>query len=317
MAFPYEATIVREFGRFYLNGSVIKSKKPIYWCISCKTALAEAEVEYEAHSSPSIFVKFPMISDLTKEFPVLKGKRVFVVIWTTTPWTIPANLAIALHPHLDYVAVDTGNDQVLILAKGLMDVCMDTFGILRLPGDCRTGPILENLKAKHPLYERESLIVLAPYVTLDAGTGCVHTAPGHGREDYETGLQYHLDVYSPVDDEGRFTKEVLFFSGLQVFEANAAVNKKLKEAGALLKEQALSHEYPHCWRCKNPVIFRSTEQWFISMEKTGLRKDALRPSKRFLIPAGVRTAFTGLSKQAGLVHFPAESVGSVDYLFNA
>ncbi|MBP1739145.1 MAG: ileS, partial [Deltaproteobacteria bacterium] len=166
------------------------------------------------------------------------------------------------------------------LAKGLMDVCLDTFGIRDYRVIAEPNPrILENLKAKHPLYERESLIVLAPYVTLDAGTGCVHTAPGHGREDYETGLQYHLDVYSPVDDEGRFTKEVPFFAGLQVFEANAAVNKKLKEAGALLKEQALSHEYPHCWRCKNPVIFRSTEQWFISMEKTGLRKNALRAIK--------------------------------------
>jgi isoleucyl-tRNA synthetase len=280
MAFPYEATIVREFGRFYLNGSVVKSKKPIYWCISCKTALAEAEVEYEAHSSPSIFVKFPMISDLSPDVPALKGKTVFVVIWTTTPWTIPANLAIALHPDLDYVAVDTGNDQVLILANGLMDLCMDTFGIRDYRVIAELDPRrLENLKARHPLYERESLIVLAPYVTLDAGTGCVHTAPGHGREDYETGLQYHLDVYSPVDDEGRFTKDVAFFSGLQVFEANAAVNKKLEEAGALLKEQNLSHEYPHCWRCKNPVIFRSTEQWFISMEKTGLRNNALKAIK--------------------------------------
>ncbi len=280
MAFPYEATIVREFGRFYLNGSVIKSKKPIYWCISCKTALAEAEVEYEVHSSPSIFVKFPMISDLTKEFPGLKGKKVFVAIWTTTPWTIPANLAIALHPDLEYVAVDTGNDEVLILAKGLMDSCMNTFGIREYRVIAELDPHrLENLKARHPLYEKDSLIVLAPYVTLDAGTGCVHTAPGHGREDYETGLQYHLDVYSPVDDEGRFTKDVPFFSGLQVFEANAVVNKKLREAGALLKQQEIAHEYPHCWRCKNPVIFRSTEQWFISMEKNGLRKNALKAIK--------------------------------------
>ena len=277
MAYPYEATIVREFGRFYLKGSVVKSKKPIYWCISCKTALAEAEVEYEAHTSPSIFVKFPMVSDLSREIPALKGKHVFVVIWTTTPWTIPANLAIALHPDLDYVAVDTGNDEVLILAEGLTAVCMDTFGIRDYRVLAELDPHrLENLKARHPLYDRESLIVLAPYVTLDAGTGCVHTAPGHGREDYETGLQYHLDVYSPVDDEGRFTKDVGFFSGLQVFEANAVVNKKLRDTGALLKEQNLSHEYPHCWRCKNPVIFRSTEQWFISMDKTGLRKDALK-----------------------------------------
>ena len=280
MAFPYEATIVREFGQFYLKGSVIKSKKPIYWCISCKTALAEAEVEYEAHSSPSIFVKFPMISDLSHDVPPLKGKRVFIVIWTTTPWTIPANLGIALHPDLDYVAVDVGNDQVLILAEGLTAVCMDTFGIADYKILAHLDPRrLENLKARHPLYDRESLIVLAPYVTLDAGTGCVHTAPGHGREDYETGLQYHLDAYSPVDDNGHFTKDVGLFSGLQVFEANASVIQKLREADALLKEQNFSHEYPHCWRCKNPVIFRSTEQWFISMDKTGLRKDALRAIK--------------------------------------
>jgi isoleucyl-tRNA synthetase len=280
MNYLYEATIVREFGRFFLNGSVYKSKKPIYWCISCKTALAEAEVEYEPHTSPSVFVKFPMISPLASQYPALKGKEVSVVIWTTTPWTIPANLAIALNPELDYVAVDTGNDQVFILAKDLMDNCMNTFGIdaYEVLAELK-APDLEHLKAKHPLYDRESLIVLAPYVTLDAGTGCVHTAPGHGREDYETGLAYHLDVYSPLDDEGRFTEDVGYFAGRQVFEANKAVNEKLKELGALLKEEAISHEYPHCWRCKNPVIFRATEQWFISMEKNDLRKTALRAIK--------------------------------------
>ena len=281
MAFPYEATIVREFGKFYLNGSVIKSKKPIYWCISCKTALAEAEVEYEAHSSPSIFVKFPMISDLTKEVPGAQREE-------------------GVRGDLDHHALDHPCQSCHCAPSGSRlrgrghrqrpgpDPRQGVDGRLHghlwnpgLPGDWQnwTPVVLENLKARHPLYERESLIVLAPYVTLDAGTGCVHTAPGHGREDYETGLQYDLDVYSPVDDEGRFTKDVPFFSGLQVFEANAAVNKKLKEAGALLKEQALSHEYPHCWRCKNPVIFRSTEQWFISMEKTGLRKNALKAIK--------------------------------------
>ena len=277
MNYPYEASIVREFGRFALNGGVYKSKKPIYWCISCRTALAEAEVEYEQHSSPSIFVKFPMISDLSLEYPVLSGKKVFVVIWTTTPWTIPANLAIALHPEFDYVAVDAGNDQVMILAKGLVDICMNTFGIksYRVVAEFKAA-ILENLKARHPLYDRESLIVLAPYVTLEAGTGCVHTAPGHGREDYETGLQYQLDVYSPVDDAGRFTENVGFFAGLEVFEANRKVNQKLDELGLLLKEESISHEYPHCWRCKKPVIFRSTEQWFISMEKNDLRKKALK-----------------------------------------
>jgi len=276
MNYPYEATIVREFGKFALNGSLVRSKKPIYWCISCKTALAEAEVEYDEHTSPSIFVKFPMISDLDQLAPVLKGKQVSMIIWTTTPWTIPANLAIALHPGLKYAAVETGDNEVMILAEGLVDTCMNTFGIetyeiLKL----FKAAELENLEARHPLYDRPSVIVLAPYVTLEAGTGCVHTAPGHGREDYETGLQYDLEAYSPVDDSGCFTPDVGYFAGMEVFEANKAVKGKLSEVGALLKEEEITHEYPHCWRCKKPVIFRSTKQWFISMEKNDLRKNAL------------------------------------------
>ena len=276
MNYAYEATIVREFGRFALNGSLVRSKKPIYWCISCKTALAEAEVEYEEETSSSIFVKFPAISDLSKLNPALKGKDVSFVIWTTTPWTLPANLAIALHPDLEYVAAQTEDAQVMILAKGLLDPCMDTFGVksYQIVSEFKAAD-LEGLEARHPLYDRTSVIVLAPYVTLEAGTGCVHTAPGHGREDYETGLNYGLDVYSPVDDSGRFVPDVEFFAGQEVFEANQAINDKLKEVGALLKEQKITHEYPHCWRCKKPVIYRSTEQWFISMEKTDLRKHAL------------------------------------------
>jgi len=281
MNYPYEATIVREFGKFALGGSLVRSKKPIYWCISCKTALAEAEVEYGEHTSPSIFVKFPMLSDLAALYPALAGKEVSIVIWTTTPWTLPANLAIALHPNLEYVAAESQNGDVMILAKGLLDICMDTFGIesYKITQDFEPTE-LENLEAKHPLYDRPSVIVLAPYVTLDAGTGCVHTAPGHGREDYETGLEYNLDIYSPVDDEGRFTSDVEYFAGLQVFESNRAVNNKLEQVGALLKEQEITHEYPHCWRCKKPVIFRSTEQWFIAMEKNDLRQKALESIDR-------------------------------------
>ncbi len=276
MNYPYEATIIREFGKFALNGSLVRSKKPIYWCIYCKTALAEAEVEYGDHTSPSIYVKFPMISDLSEKFPALKGKDVSVLIWTTTPWTLPANLAIALHPDYDYVAVETKEHGVLLMAEGLLYVCMDSFGIkdFNILANFK-GKELENMEAKHPLYDRPSVLVLAPYVTLDAGTGCVHTAPGHGREDYETGLEYNLDAYSPVDDEGKFTDDVQFFAGLQVFDANEVVNNKLEELGVLVKQEDITHEYPHCWRCKEPVIFRSTEQWFISMEKTGLRKKAL------------------------------------------
>ena len=274
MNFEYQATIVREFGKFLLNGSVYKGKKPVHWCPTCKTALAEAEVKYEDHRSPSIYVKFRMISGI----PGLggSGKPLFILIWTTTPWTIPANLAIALHPDFTYVAVDVGNE-IYLLAKALLETVMEKFGIRHYQVvQTFAGSQLEGLKAKHPLYERESIIILAPYVTLDVGTGCVHTAPGHGQEDYESGVQYGLEIYSPVDDDGRFTQEVPYFAGQFVFDANTAVSQKLAEAGALLKEEMMVHSYPHCWRTNDPIIFRATEQWFISMEKGGLRKNALR-----------------------------------------
>ncbi len=280
MNYKYEATIVREFGKFALNGSLIKSKKPVYWCNSCGTALAEAEVEYEDDTSPSIYVKFPMISDLTADHPSLAGKDIFMAIWTTTPWTIPANLAVALHPDLIYVAVDTPKHGVLILAEGLLEFFLSKVGIkeytLLAQFNARE---LEGLKAKHPIYDRESVIILADYVTLDVGTGCVHTAPGHGQEDYESGLQYNLDIYSPVDGKGRFTADVEFFAGQEVFEADRKVIQKLSELGALIKEEPITHSYPHCWRCKNPVIFRATEQWFISMDKVGLREKSLKAIK--------------------------------------
>ena len=280
MNYNYEAAIVRELGKFAVNGSLIRSKKPVYWCKSCQTALAEAEVEYDDHSTPSIFVKFPMISDISKELPSLYDRKVSVVIWTTTPWTIPANLAIALHPDLPYVAVDIGNDEVIIIAEGLAKTCRDKFDfeIFNILETFSSGK-LAGMNTKHPLYDRESVIVLAPYVTLEAGTGCVHTAPGHGREDYETGLKYNLDVYSPVDDKGVFTKDVEFFAGQEVFESNRAVIEKLKEVGSLIMEEKISHEYPHCWRCKKPIIFRATEQWFISMEEGNLRENALEAIK--------------------------------------
>ncbi len=313
MNFAYQATIVREFGRFLLSGSVYKGKKPVHWCPTCKTALAEAEVKYEDHRSPSIYVKFKMVStpfppsplegkgkgaavqsrhngagvstgtvapdgggNIWDIFPALRGKPVSVVIWTTTPWTIPANLAIALHPDFTYVAVDVGGE-IYILAEDLVKNVMEKFNIQNYQIlEKFQGRRLEGLKCRHPFLDRDSLILLAPYVTLDAGTGCVHTAPGHGQEDYETGVQYGLEIYSPVDDDGRFTKDVSFFAGQFVFDANAAVNRKLSEVGALLKEEMMVHSYPHCWRTNDPVIFRATEQWFISMDKQGLRKNALQ-----------------------------------------
>ncbi|NWG04782.1 MAG: isoleucine--tRNA ligase [Syntrophaceae bacterium] len=276
MNFEYQATIVREFGKFLLDGSVYKGKKPVHWCPTCKTALAEAEVKYEDHHSSSIYVKFKMVSEMGKDFPSLMGKPIFVIIWTTTPWTIPANLAIALHPDFTYVAVEV-KGEIYILAEGLLEGVMEKFGIKEYPVlEKFSGKQLEGLRCRHPFLDRDSLIILAPYVTLDAGTGCVHTAPGHGQEDYESGVQYGLDIYSPVDDDGRFTPDVLFFAGQFVFDANEAVNKKLAEVGALLKEEMMVHSYPHCWRTNDPIIFRATEQWFISMDKRGLRKNALK-----------------------------------------
>ncbi len=275
MSKRYEATIARELGRFFQKGSIIRSKKPIYWCTSCMTALAEAEVEHHDHKSPSIYVKFPLTPESRAKFPELSGKQVYVLIWTTTPWTLPANLAIALHPDFTYVAAEV-NGEVWILAQGLLENVMGILGVenYRVIHTFEAGE-LNGLKARHPFADRDSLIILAAHVTLEAGTGAVHTAPGHGREDYDAALEYGLDVYSPVDDTGRFTKEVPFFAGQFVFDANKSVIAKLKENGKLLLETEIVHSYPHCWRCKNPVIFRATPQWFISMDKTGLRTKAL------------------------------------------
>ncbi len=210
MRYDYQATIVREFGKFLLNGSVYKGKKPVHWCPTCRTALAEAEVKYEDHRSPSVYVKFRMVSDIGSLFPSLKGKPVHVIIWTTTPWTLPANLAIALHPEFTYVAVEVAGE-IYILAEGLLEGSMKKFGIQNYRVvEKFPGVKLEKLTCRHPFLERDSLLILAPYVTLEAGTGCVHTAPGHGQEDYESGVLYGMDIYSPVDDNGRFTPEVPF-----------------------------------------------------------------------------------------------------------
>ncbi len=275
MSFDYEATIARELGRFFQEGSVVRSKKPIYWCASCMTALAEAEVEYHDHTSPSIYVKFPLTPESQAKFPELSGKPAYVLIWTTTPWTLPANLAITLHPDFDYVAVAV-DKEVWILAEGLLEQIVK---ITKTKGHkvLRTfkAEKLSGLKAHHPFVERDSLIVLGTHVTLEAGTGAVHTAPGHGREDYEMALEHGLEVYSPVDDRGRFTQDVPFFAGQFVFDANKSVSAKLKEEGKLLLQTDITHSYPHCWRCKKPVIFRATPQWFISMEKNDLRQKAL------------------------------------------
>ena len=277
MTTDYEAATARELARFAERGGLYKGKKPVHWCPSCVTALAEAEVEHDDHTSPSIYVKFPFVDQLPAELAELAGLPLSFVIWTTTPWTIPANLGVCLHPELPYVAIETGGE-LLVMAEGLHEQVLAALGIEGYKVRATfAAPPFEKLRCKHPLYERDSLLVLGDYVTLEAGTGCVHTAPGHGQDDYITGLRYGLEIYNPVNDYGRYRDEVELFAGMHVQkDANAAVSAKLTEVGALLSEGKVAHSYPHCWRCKKPIIFRATEQWFISMEANGLREKSLQ-----------------------------------------
>ncbi len=278
MSYAYEATIAREFVRFLSEGYVYKRKKPVYWCTHCLTALAEAEVEYENHKSPSIYVKFALNDDARQVLAELPAdKPAFVVIWTTTPWTLPANLAVALNPELDYVAVEY-QGEILLLAEGRLSALTAELGLDKVPQVLfRFDPrVLEGKHVRHPFLERDSLLILADYVSLESGTGCVHIAPGHGEEDYESGLKYGLEVYCPVDDQGRFQRDVPLVGGKDIYEANPEIVALLKERGALLHVSEIEHSYPHCWRCKKPVIFRATEQWFISMETKNLRQRALQ-----------------------------------------
>ena len=281
MNLPYEAIIAKECYKFAQNGSLYRSKKPIHWCCSCQTALAEAEIEYEDENSPSVFVKFLIRDDLGDQLAALTDKSVYMVIWTTTPWTLPANLAVALHPDFIYSAVETAGGEVLIMAQDLVESCMQTFKLdnFSILGELEAAS-LEYKKCRHPFYDQDSMIILAPHVTLEAGTGCVHTAPGHGREDYEISIKYDLPVYSPVNAQGCFTDEVEFFKKQFVFDANDDIIAKLKDTNTLLAQENISHSYPHCWRCKKPVIFRATPQWFISMDKLGLRQQTLDAIKK-------------------------------------
>jgi isoleucyl-tRNA synthetase len=280
MNYPYQAAIVRALGRFVEQGLVYKGKKPVHWCIHCRTALAEAEVEYEDHTSPSIYVEFPVDpasgEELAKRIPAIAGRQASVLIWTTTPWTIPSNLAIAFHPDFEYGAYDVeleggskGERRVLILATGLAKaVEAATKKPLGDPIATVNGATFEYIKFKHPLYDRVSIGVLADYVTLEAGTGAVHTAPGHGADDFKTGVKYGLDVYAPVGPSGHYLEEVGLFGGLRVFDANPKVEAALAERGRLWHRESFQHSYPHCWRCHNPVIFLATAQWFITMDQT-------------------------------------------------
>ncbi len=299
LSFDYEAQEIRELAKFARAGTLYRKKKPVYWCVTDATALAEAEVEYEDHTSPSVYVAFEAAKDLATQWPKLSGKKVAFAIWTTTPWTLPANLAISVHPKHEYVFYDLG-DRVVCVAKELLpkflaEVASEHLAIkqVQLPGGqvdaaamveparilaYASGEELKGLSYKHVFYDRVSPIVTGEHVTLEQGTGLVHTAPGHGQDDYEMGLAYGLDIYNPVKNDGRYDETVgARLAGKSVFEANPLVIDWLVEQGALLnkRDDQVKHSYPHCWRCHKPIIFRATHQWFISLDKTGLRQKAL------------------------------------------
>ncbi len=292
MSPAYESTIVEQIGRFTEHGNIYRDKRSVHWCPRCMTALAEAEVEYEDHVSPSIYVRFPFdVTPLLTRVPALAGRKVSILIWTTTPWTLPANLAIALHPGFAYEFVDVG-DEVLFLAADLVPQVLALKSL-------RTRAILGTVKgrdmegvttarAPYPFAAQGvSRLVLGEYVTRDTGTGAVHTAPGHGMDDFLTGRKYGLPIFSPVDDRGRFTKDVGEWAGRSVFDANTSIVKDLEDRGLLFHAATITHSYPHCWRCKQPILFRATEQWWIALDHGNLRRRCLEAIRKVRwIPEG-------------------------------
>jgi len=277
----YEQAVVDFFADLVEGGYVYKSLKPIHWDYATRSALADAELEYKDVESPAIYVKFPMADDLSDVLPGLGDEPVSMLIWTTTPWTLPANLAVALAGQAEYAAVRyhdpvTGRVEVVVLAEDLIETVMAKVGVsdCEVVGRCR-GDQLEGKTYRHVLHDKACPIVLADYVSLEDGTGCVHTAPGHGREDYETGLAYGLEIFSPVDEDGTLTPESGQFAGLHVFEADPKIVEHLRQRGHLLHAETITHSYPHGWRSKEPVIFRATEQWFVAVDHEGLRQRML------------------------------------------
>ena len=326
MNFKYQAAIARAFGRFVEQDLVYKGKKPVHWCIHCRTALAEAEVEYDDHTSPSIYVEFPLSPESAGELrPACAGAggpNVSVLIWTTTPWTIPSNLAIAFHPEFDYAAYEVDGRAVIVaeaLAPKVAAAGGKTFGP---PVAQMKGAELEHIRFQHPLYARASLGVLGDYVTLDAGTGAVHTAPGHGADDFNTGMKYGLEIYAPIGPAGHFLDTVELFGGQRVFDANPKVEEALKERGRLWHRESFSHQYPHCWRCHNPVIFLATSQWFIDLDgesncrggqdaaRGGARRD--RPPREVDSVVGARPHVQHGREPARLVHLAPARLGRAD-----
>jgi len=304
MDFRFEADILRQLGHIIANGHVHKSYKPVHWCIDCGSALAEAEVEYEDKTSPAIDVRFPILAEAALfarlQHPAGKDGHgpLSVVIWTTTPWTLPANRAVAVHPDLEYVVVQTGGERVerLLLAEPLLKNAMLRWGI----DDYRViataaGSALEGVMLQHPFYAREVPVILGEHVTTEAGTGCVHTAPGHGQDDYVVGSRYKIEVDNPVGGDGKFLPGTELFAGEHVFKANPHVVEVLKQRAMLLHEEALRHSYPHCWRHKTPIIFRATPQWFVGMDSAGLRSKALEEIKKVSwLPEWGQARITGM-----------------------
>jgi isoleucyl-tRNA synthetase len=289
MAPRYEADQLRAFSMIIKNGHVYKGYKPVHWCLNCRSALAEAEVEYEPKTSPSVYVRFEVLDreDLAQRIAHTPAEQLAlseavptsIAIWTTTPWSLPGNRAVALHPQFEYSLIEfdlgAGRERLLLAAE-LVKSVMATLGVQQWNVLAEVkGSALEKLMLQHPFYERQVPVILGDHVTLDAGTGAVHTAPAHGLDDYNAARRYGLDVDNPVGGDGRFLPSTPLFAGEQVFEANAHVIKELLERGRLLKDEPYHHSYPHCWRHKTPVISRATPQWFISMEQAGLRKGAL------------------------------------------
>ena len=277
MDFKTEADIMRALGEIYKNGYLYQGSKPVHWCVDCGSALAEAEVEYEDKNSPAIDVGFQVVDKdlLVSKFTLYPDTglgqgtgEIFAVIWTTTPWTLPANQAVCVHPDLDYVLIQRQHEEVsqrLILAEELWTASMKRYGgIDTCLGTCK-GSNLEGLLLMHPFYERQVPIILGDHVTTDAGTGLVHTAPAHGLEDYAVGMRYNLPVDNPVGDDGKFYSRVERFAGMSIWDANKVVIETLAASGNLMASVRLNHSYPHCWRHKTPVIFRATHQWFIGM----------------------------------------------------
>jgi len=288
MDYHFEANTVREIGKFLANGSLYKGAKPVHWCVSCATALAEAEVEYDDHTSHSIYVKFAAGEDLTDIAPELAGD-ISIVIWTTTPWTIPANLAVSVGPNIEYAAVkivDAGGNanlkagEILILAEYLKNSTLAAIGAQGETIAHFNGAQLDKRTFRHPYLDQDAPILVGDHVTLEAGTGAVHTAPGHGQEDYEIGMRYGLKAFNPVGDTGVFEAGTPVVEGRHVFQANAIVVGHLQNCGALLETSEVVHSYPHCWRCHKPLIFRATPQWFISMDANNLRNKALEEIKK-------------------------------------